>query len=431
MNYCNKILYLCDLFEKKAQALNVQKYNFEYGEKELNKVKNLLLFLVGKNIPIEEIDYWLSQNEDTLIDYKLSINYIVPDHHLHALKTMSRLNNKLTYSFISMSNDLADDIEYDIIKHGFLKGYKNIPNLFIFMATESGLNRMPLSKDLSPYGFLEKALIQIGTSPIDDEGSTDLNKNESIVLFPQFLNENKSKIDKLMSSFSYSPKYLGGGYDGAVFDVGQNLTLKIFRDSFSYYKAKESYDRLHKNPELAKNEAMIYDVGILGPFGKQTIYYYIMEKMKPIENDLKPLMTKIVGYIGEYIRYERDVIEPYRKLTHDHKNNEKIRAFLNNHSSKLESLLYNEHAKEIYNMETFESDLKQGWVKSLCEEILFKYLTGRGDLHLGNLGLTNYGRFVYFDPSFSGWENDNRMVNTPSRDSINYMDNHNESEMFI
>ncbi len=341
--------------------------------------------------------------------------------------TSNYINNKWMYSMLSNSNDFSDDVKYDIVKHGFLPGYKNIPNLYTFYATESGFeNDKILTKDLTPFAFIEKSL----------KKQDSLNKNDIAENFEKFIEDNKPKLLKLMSLFSYAPKYIGGGIDGSAFDIGNNLVLKIFSESYSYYKAKEAYDRLHQNPELAKNEAMIYDIGIIGQFENMTLYYYIMEKMKSILNmndNVQQYLTKIIGYIGQYIRHNKSNIDKYRKLTHDTKNSNDIKNFLNAESDRLEKLLYNEHSKQIYDIETYiDEDLNKNWVKLLCEEILFKYLTGRGDLHLGNLGLTNYGKFVYFDPSHSYWESHSDLVNTPSRDSIDFIDQeNNESNMFV
>ena len=54
--------------------------------------------------------------------------------------------------------------------------------------------------------------------------------------------------------------------------------------------------------------------------------------------------------------------------------------------------------------ESLKDSLNSDWLQFLIEEITLKYLTGRGDLHSGNLGLTNYGVFRYFDPSWHGWQ---------------------------
>lgn len=54
--------------------------------------------------------------------------------------------------------------------------------------------------------------------------------------------------------------------------------------------------------------------------------------------------------------------------------------------------------------------LRKNWLRTLIEEIAVKYLTQRGDLHLGNIGITNYGDFRYFDSAHPRWQN---YINSP------------------
>lgn len=99
----------------------------------------------------------------------------------------------------------------------------------------------------------------------------------------QFIIENKETIDKIRSMFHKAPKLLGEGADGVVFDIG-GLVLKIFKNHFSFEAACEAMDRLYENPELAKTEAMIYDIDVLGHILGNEIYYYITEKMTTTDN---------------------------------------------------------------------------------------------------------------------------------------------------
>jgi hypothetical protein len=45
--------------------------------------------------------------------------------------------------------------------------------------------------------------------------------------------------------------------------------------------------------------------------------------------------------------------------------------------------------------------INPNWLSKLIEEMLWKYATGRNDLHGGNLGITSFGDFRYFDPAYS------------------------------
>jgi hypothetical protein len=57
----------------------------------------------------------------------------------------------------------------------------------------------------------------------------------------------------------------------------------------------------------------------------------------------------------------------------------------------------------ITDLESFgkKLNLRAGWLELLCEEIIMKLLTGREDLHIGNLGVTAQGELRYFDPQFN------------------------------
>jgi len=424
MSIFNKILNLSNEFFKEAQLAEVQHSN-QYTDTFLQKIQEKLSFITNKNIPLNEISQWLEQNKTILNDFNINIKDAIIDKHNNILKSPMPGTLKYIFSVIADSNKFADNIKFDIIKSGFLKGYKNIQNLYIYIAEVSNFKEEPLDKDISAYGFIYEAL-----SSIPDLIKI-IPKNELKYFFTQFINENKSKIDKILSSGSSRPKLLGSGEDGAAFDIGNGLILKIFTESYSFLQAKESFERLHKNPEIAKNEAMIYDVGILGKLDKKTIYYYIMEKMKTIPHDtnIDTSLRKIIGYIGQYIRNNDDKMSVYKKLMNDPKNFTEVKRILELQSIKLFNYLNSSYKKEIAIIQN-KLELNDNWLKNLCGEIIFKYITGRGDLHLGNIGVTNYGNLVFFDPSSSYWTEG---INTPSNDSIRAMeqsDDYIESETY-
>lgn len=163
--------------------------------------------------------------------------------------------------------------------------------------------------------------------------------------------------------------------------------------------------RLHENPETAKTEAMIYDVGELGIFSRTPIYYYIIEKMKPVKSldpEVKPNLQFLVTKIVKIIEDEKEnKWKKYKTSIKDKTKSATIMSEVKNFSEQLASSLKKSDALKIEIIEyLLPRRLNENWLPHLIEEILMKYLTGRYDLHMGNIGLTNYGVFKYFDPAF-------------------------------
>lgn len=163
----------------------------------------------------------------------------------------------------------------------------------------------------------------------------------------------------------------------------------------------ESIKRLHEN-ENAKTEAMIYDAGkFTNSVGIQA-FYLIMEKMKPVMDlgsAYQQKITNIISYIASSIMinisFWEDIKQNLTKVDLSKAKPEMER--LANHAK----VKYAKPIKEL----TDAFNLRNSWVESLVEEIVVKFLTSRGDLHLGNIGLTAYNEFRYFDPTHSLWMN--------------------------
>ena len=47
--------------------------------------------------------------------------------------------------------------------------------------------------------------------------------------------------------------------------------------------------------------------------------------------------------------------------------------------------------------EEMTTNLRPSWLPSLIQEVLMKNVIGRIDLHMGNIGVTSYGEFRFFD----------------------------------
>lgn len=394
----DKILYLSNIFEKKAET---------YGNLDFSGFVFELNSLLDKNLPKEEIEQWLKINENVLNEYNIKklTNFYRNRHDDSLEKLVSNLNNGEEYLIlIRESYSTKEDIKYTVKSNSFLKGYKHIPNLYIFKMKSSGLTKEPIEASLAHDSFMVEAINEI----------IKYKKNRGDEQAIEFVKQYKDIINKIRSSFSYTPKLLGRGADGIAFDIGKDKVLKIFQDSYSFNKAKESIERLHKNPDLAKTEAMIYDAGVIGEILGFTIYYYIMEKVKELPEESLPNLMRIINVIGKYIKYEKDIFDEIKTYIDNPKFRNDIKIKLDVESNKLAEYLSNTYPKDIAKIEN-KSDLNSNWLKNLCEEIIFKYLTGRGDLHMGNIGVTNYGNFKYFDPSHEAWEN---KINTPSQDSV-------------
>jgi len=107
---------------------------------------------------------------------------------------------------------------------------------------------------------------------------TDNNFKQDLL---EFINANQEAFNSIRRAFNISqPKILGFGSDGIALDIGDKV-LKIFTREMAYEDAMEAWERLYKNPDLAKTEAMMYEVGKFKNTEKLTktdvpLFYYII-----------------------------------------------------------------------------------------------------------------------------------------------------------
>lgn len=311
--------------------------------------------------------------------------------------------------FITTSPKPPDGL--DVFESTFLRGIGNIPQLWVFNGeyTNPLIQMRPLAKEFAHYGWIYDSLSRI---------TYDSSSHSFTPRVEKFISQNQKKIDSITRLFRIRPKLLGSGSDGVAWDIGDNRVLKVFTDLIAYDAAQQAYERLHTNPSLGKTEALIYDVGPLGQFDKYTLYYYIMEKMVPVSTmrsismELRELVSKTVSKIYRDREFWRKV------KTKDLKRDAKlIRDTVKWYSEKYSKELKHQEASTVetvtdeYSSTSSEESvpLSKNWLTSLVEEVIMKYLTGRTDLHMGNLGVTNYGEFRYFDPAYEGWSSN---VNT-------------------
>lgn len=238
-------------------------------------------------------------------------------------------------------------------------------------------------------------------------------KYESVTteMMNQFVKDNIVKIKKLRSFFGKSrPVYLGSGVDGVVFDIGNGLVAKFLIDPFTIRKAEEAMESLYQQTSTAKTEAMIHEVDSIGttPGSEVPVFYIIMEKMTPV-SEFKSKdpgiywgLYRLAGFIKRKIEdiFEKEVWRNDRNRRAEvlkkelHQKIIEITEACKAHSEPQEIISFiNECIENAY------LNLREDWLERFVEEIFDKVATERGDLHLGNLGITGYGTLCFYDPA--------------------------------
>lgn len=338
------------------------------------------------------------------------------------------------YVRVYLRTDSKEPELIDISSASYLQGVGDIPPLWMFTGPYAGEVTPPVSKQVAHYDWVSQSIANITGGPFDFDFPANI---ESFVI------GHRAKLDAIRKWFKYEPKKLGGGSDGTAWDIGDRRILKIFSDSVSYNHALQAMDRIHNNPSLAKTEAMIYDVGQIGKFNNYPIYFYVMERMAPVTeiSGLKENLRHVVSSIVSKIYKERDFWREIKKK--DFKNDaqliqSKVKEAARRYAEEIKekdkiilrvienAYLLNKVKVDKNNPEEHIVPLNKNWLNSLAEEVIVKYLTGRTDLHMGNLGVTAYGDFRYFDPAFEGWNSNVNMgwgvVPPPEKEEIDWGD---------
>ena len=322
------------------------------------------------------------------------------------------------YSRAYIRTDNKEPKLIDISSVSYLKGVGDIPPLWMFSGPYVyEISYLP-SKQIAFYEWVSQSISRIVEDPFNSDSSDTIEELDSKI--EDFIIKHKSKLDAIRKWFKHEPKELGGGADGTAWDIGGGRILKIFSDPVSYNHAIQAMYRLHHNPSLAKTEAMIYDAGEIGKFDNFPIYFYVMEKMFPVteiselEEDLTHIVSIIVGKIYKDRDFWREIkkkdLKANANLISD-KVKEAAHRYANQIKDKYKALVSNIENTYLLNKIKVNKEnpgehvvpLNKDWLVYLAEEVIIKYLTGRTDLHMGNLGVTSYGEFRYFDPAFKNW----------------------------
>lgn len=354
----------------------------------------LLENLLGKKIPKEDMTNWFANNSNAQQYLNNSwfngSSYLYSEQSYSGSKTENRIYTK-------PQSNLSEDEAI------FFQGYGAIPNLWLYNNIVESKTDV-ISKNISGFDYVYNALERILAHY---KAKMDFYKINSHELIEFFIKENIDKLYSLQKVIKDKPKFLGGGADGVAFSVGNGFVIKFFTDVGAYQQALASAQKLHKNPELAKTEAMIYDVGLIGDISipkivDLTIYYYIIEKMTPVlstdlnsQLDIHIIVRQVIRSVNKFL----DKLKNLRSQMADPTNYGNISAEI---KPIIESVLEATMLTTSDNIQKLQKRLKlnPNWLRSLIEEIIVKYISGRTDLHLDNLGITGYGELRYFDPAY-------------------------------
>jgi hypothetical protein len=387
MNCINNLLSKCIFYSN-----FIRNAEFDMFFMLRNAIKDLLS---RSNIYITKEDFavWIENNS--------IINNLIKNHQYWAISKyqgkyylVSYIEGDL-YGWITLDSNVP--IDCDVNSEHLLTSYKNIPSMWLWIGTLT--KELPIEAsdvNLAHNSFIIDALRRL--SPFLAKPNIT---NKDLV---SFIKENSSKISDIRKHLSGQPEYLGSGSDGVAYSINNNMVLKIFLDGRAYSAAIQAIDRLHENPLLAKTEAMIYDANVLGNLYGEHIYYYIIEKMTPVmsytkSDYIEEILELIVFHIEHYYNKE---LRKLKLLINDDSKSKIISETTLLIAKNIINKISDKHSKLIeIILNSFQ--LNDNWLLSLTEEIIMKYLTGRTDLHTGNIGVTQYGNLRYFDPAFSKW----------------------------
>lgn len=409
----DRILKLATIFELSVHGTHVsdssyllRAYADLYGIVS-SYFRTSLSNLVGKFTDDPTLEKWIEKN--AVIKSLLKMIWTDDVYPTHRMVTLDVRKQPAT--ILVISKQPIQNLEESQVT--FLQGEGVIPSLYLYEGIEhkkrdsKTMERLPA--DLAHDEFIVTAIVKLLNYPYDD------------IMFKQskkFIYDNIGTINKIRRFFKAPPVFLGGGVDGVVFSIGAGYVLKIFQDTHSYQEAVKAMERLHNNPKLAKTEAMIYDVGLLGNFHNRPLYYYIMEQMVPANSISQgftdSLRTIVSRTFTEIFKNHKKEIKSLKDIISNPKTIVDYESLIKNMVRQVSDVVRAQSGTEISELEAVE-DLRSTWLDSLVEELIMKFITRRVDLHMGNIGVTNYGEFRYFDPAHANHTTDNINVKFEGR----------------
>jgi hypothetical protein len=398
----NRALYLADMFEYHAliknncrswaikSLISLADNNFE-----IELFSEELARFLGVSLSEEDTTEWLNKNA-SLMSNEFSKSWTVnaDEKYTYLQCYDGTINNQDTFSRIYKMPISSENASLLKIKQSaLLIGSNKIPTLYYYKLIPLSAAEGLIDSKLYPYMYIAQTLKSLFMTPIDNDFS---------IRFEKFVNHNKHKLNHIANFISNTPKFINRGSDGAVFDIGPTYVLKIFQDKVAFNHAKEAMQRWIDDPKMARTEAMIYSADSLGEFDGHSLYYYIMEKMTLAESlpqEDKDHLTNIVQKIIMSINLAREDWKEIKNIIKDPSQLDLVKQKIQEGVANISGTIKETTSKEINSLHN-DLKLREGWLESLIEEVIMKYLTSRTDLKIDNLGLTAYKEFRYFDPSF-------------------------------
>lgn len=288
-----------------------------------------------------------------------------------------------------------------------LKGIGKIQDMMIYKIDRDVMGRQKQEAQTSKvghYGFvvniISKVMQNVRPKPVEDLKT----------IVERFVEQNATKLNAIRAQFQAEPRELGGGLDGIAYSIGDGMVLKLFKSEYAYQSAVDAINRLHQSPVSAGTEAMIYDAGKFQPLvivdtqGESfsyTFYYYLIEKMTPASKVInRDLMEDFLEGIQTSVQNKIDIRASKWQAYKDLKRAPRVSGAIKELARNI-APGFAEYSDQVEQQALDNGiSLKSGWLLKLIEEITWKLLTDRTDLHSGNIGITQNGEFRYFDPAY-------------------------------
>lgn len=401
----SNLLILSRIYERRANSLLykvAQKTLEDLGLLPTHLIdREFISFLKTNGAREDDIRNWMYTNETVLNQLK-----DVRWRYDGRKDLIGYVTNKPTYYYIHW-DDVASPVEVAVAS---LKGSGTIKPLMVYRQQEQEERRGPEavhSKTIGHFGFLVPFIRK--TTEI-----SDFDRLREIT--EKFIYANWGALHRIRSQFQMEPRELGAGADGVAYAIAPNRVLKLFHSENAYKSSIAAIQRLWKHPSAAGTEAMIYDAGTFKPLegdskadtlgglnlGKNT-YYYIIERMTPARDvvdrsDLYDFLSALEGYAQAARMGKKE----WHRFYYDPSVAPRIAPEIKKAAENIENRMRRERADTINKVEQQleGKNLKSNWITRLAEEMIWKLITGRTDLHGGNLGITPYGELRYFDPVY-------------------------------